>query len=116
MAYSDTTKNTMLDAITGTYISLHTADPGATGASEQSLTGSPAYARKIAVFDAAVAGVRQMNADVSINLPAATITHFGVWSAATGGTFHCGGDIADVTFTGQAIYKVLASLTSLEAV
>lgn len=79
------------------YISLHSADPGLTGASE--LTGN-AYAR-VAVSSVvgswgapAVNGtVRQITNTGTISFPAATpaawlaATHFGVWDAATVGNF-----------------------------
>ncbi len=79
------------------YISLHSADPGLTGASE--LVGN-AYAR---VTVSAVAGswsapatngaVRQITNAAAVTFAAATTaawasaTHFGIWSAATVGNF-----------------------------
>ncbi len=79
------------------YISLHSADPGLTGASE--LTGN-AYAR-MAVSSAVGSwgapatngAVRQITNTNLISFPAATpaawsaATHFGVWDAATAGNF-----------------------------
>jgi hypothetical protein len=78
-----------------TYESLHTADPGTTGASEAT-GGSPAYARK-AVSCTATAGVVSAP-QVAFDAPAGTYTHFGLWSAATGGTFY-GGDPLQVAGT-----------------
>lgn len=67
------------------FLSLHTADPGATGASEVT-GGSPAYARKALTPGAPAAGVVTYG-QVSFDAPAGTYTHVGVWSAVTGGTF-----------------------------
>lgn len=78
------------------WISLHSADPGLTGASE--LSGN-AYARvnASAAFGAAALGVASNN--VAIDFPAATpagwsaATHFGVFDAATAGNFLYGGKL-----------------------
>lgn len=69
------------------YVSLHTADPGTTGASEAT-GGSPAYARKLSTWTAS-AGVVS-GTQVTVDVPAGTYTHFGIWSALTGGTFYGG--------------------------
>lgn len=71
------------------YLSLHTADPGTTGANEAT-GGSPAYARIAASAGSASGGIVTFGNAV-FNAPAATYTHVGAWSAATGGTFR-GGD------------------------
>lgn len=68
----------------GAAVSLHTADPGLTGASE--VTGG-AYARVAAVLPTGANGTGTAPA-VDINVPAGvTVTHVGVWTATTGGTF-----------------------------
>ncbi|MFR9767039.1 hypothetical protein [Nocardia sp. SC052] len=69
----------------GAYVSVHTADPGSTGASEAS-GGSPAYARKQTTWTSATGGVVN-GSQVTVDLPAGTYTHIGIWSAASGGTF-----------------------------
>lgn len=68
------------------YASLHSADPGTTGASEIA-GGSPAYARKALTWAAGtVDGV--VTASVTFDVPASVgITHAGIWTAASGGTF-----------------------------
>jgi hypothetical protein len=86
-----------------TYISLHTADPGDTGAGEVNLTDWPGYVRRAAEGDAGVIGDgwAPPNDGVSTNLKqvlypmmngssAVTITHFGIWDAANGGNYLCG--------------------------
>jgi len=71
----------------GAYISLHTGDPGTTGANEAT-GGSPAYARKQTTWATGDAsdGV-ETGSQVTFDVPAGTYTHVGIWSATTGGTF-----------------------------
>lgn len=86
MAFTDTTLNAAVDAIAalGTWISAHTADPSTTGANE--VTGG-SYARQQTTWGAASSGDRA-GSEVSIPIPAATtVTHWGIWSASTAGTF-----------------------------
>lgn len=60
-------------------ISLHTADPGATGASEA--TGG-SYARQTAGYNTASGGACAIAATVNFtSMPAATITHVGLWDS-----------------------------------
>ena len=79
---------------TTAYVSLHTADPGDTGVNE--VSGS-AYAR-IGPVTFANAGSNPTVASNSaiVTYPAATgswgtVSYFGVWSAATAGTFRGSG-------------------------
>ncbi len=103
MAIADTFANSILDAIlnqvnltadTAIYLSLHTADPGTTGASEVS---DATYARQnvTAAFPSAASHACSNN--VAIEYPAATTgftaAYYGIWTAASGGTFRMGGDI-----------------------
>ncbi|MFK8398177.1 hypothetical protein M2D07_006660 [Pseudomonas sp. BGr12] len=78
------------------YLSLHTADPGRSGGSEVAAGTDSAYARKaisFAVADAGSDGIFEAknSADVNMNAGAVgasyIVTHVGVWTAATGGTF-----------------------------
>lgn len=92
------------------YLSLHTADPTTTGGNEVT-GGSPAYARQALVWGTAAAG--QISASqVSFNAPAVTATHFGFWSAVTGGTW-LGGDplTAAQTLSAQGVIQVTPKLT-----
>lgn len=70
------------------FVSLHTSNPGGTGSGEAT-GGSPAYSRKSLVWGPSSGGTAT-TAEVLIDVPAGTYTHFGVWSAATGGTFKGG--------------------------
>lgn len=84
--YTDATKNAAVNAIAGlgVYISAHTADPGTTGTSE---VAGGSYARQATTWGAASAGVRA-GSQISASIPAGTtITHWGIWSASTAGTF-----------------------------
>lgn len=107
MGLNNTAKNLMLDALgaVAVYVSLHTADPGTTGTSEVT-GGSPAYARKPVTWNAASAANLDNNANPAFDIPAGTtLTHFGLWSAATAGTFYGGNALsASETFGGQGTY------------
>jgi hypothetical protein len=82
-------------AAAGTYISAHTADPGTGGASE---VAGGSYARQQTTWAAASAGAR-VGSQVTIPIPAGTtVTHWGVWSAASAGTFYGFFDMADEVF------------------
>src|SRR5215469_10582889 len=89
--FSSTALDTGLTAqgAAATYISLHSGDPGVTGANEIS-GGSPAYARVATTWGTAASGA-MTGSQVTINVPATvTVTYAGLWTAATGGTFYAG--------------------------
>lgn len=113
MPLTNASKEAAADTVIGlgSWISLHTADPGTTGASEAT-GGSPAYAREQTTWsaDATDDGVRA-GTEVTIDLPAGTYTHFGVWTAETGGTFIGGGSIASTTLGAQGQIKVTPTYT-----
>lgn len=65
------------------YLSLHTANPTDSGASE---VAGGSYARQAVSFDAAAAGHTQNTGAVTFaGMPSTTVTHWAVWSAVTGG-------------------------------
>ena len=111
-------KNAMLNVLdTYPYFSLHSADPGGTGANE--LTGgSPAYARKNGTWNAASASsktgpVAQQNFDIPAG---STVAYVGWWTAATGGTFGGSNALsASETFTGQGVYQLAAGAVTENA-
>lgn len=108
MALNDNAKNVMLDALAGVavFVSLHTADPGATGTNEVT-GGSPAYARKSITWNAAAAGALDDSNAPVFDVPAGTtITHVGLWSASTAGTFYGSFDITDEVFGAQGTYTL----------
>ena len=93
MGFTDTTLNEVVEAATvlGDWISAHTGDPSTTGANE--VTGG-SYAREQTTWGAAASG-DQTGTQVSITIPGGnTVTHWGIWSAVSGGTFVGGFELA----------------------
>lgn len=81
--------------LTGRFLSLHTATPGVTGANEVA-TGGSGYARQSLPVSQAGSNPTVASNSALIDFPPAlsgwgTITHYGIWSAVSGGTF-LGGD------------------------
>lgn len=80
-----------------TYVALHTANPGDTGAGEVTTTAYPAYVRQDAAKGGAqadawvetesgvVKNARQLIYPMYDGAAALTVTHFSVWDAPTGG-------------------------------
>lgn len=112
MAFTSTAKNAAVDGIgtNATYISLHTADPSTTGASEVS---GGTYARVATTWGSSSAGSKAGSA-ATINVPAATtITYWGLWTAVTAGTFYYGGVLpASETYGGAGTYALTPTLTA----
>jgi len=109
--FSTGAKNTMLDAITYAQASLHSADPGPSGANNELSGGSPAYARKTITVNAASGGSRALNADVTFDVPAgATVAYVGYWAA--GPTWLGSDQVTSESYSGQGTYTVLASGTT----
>lgn len=125
------TKNNILKALlqgtalplpAGTYISLHTADPGATGANEATTAAWPAYVRRKAEASGAMgSGWTTPTAGVSTNTnqltyPAndgasiVTVTHFAIWDALSGG--NCLDSAALTTSRALAVGDILVFDTS----
>jgi len=79
-------------APTSVYVSAHTGNPGTTGANEHGSTGSYSRATTTSSDWASASSGSISNVD-PITFPSATqnytakITHFGLWTAKTGGTF-----------------------------
>lgn len=80
---------------TNWFVSLHTSDPVDTGANEVTAGVDVNYARVAVTFGIESNG-RVLN-NVAVTFPLAdavaasyTVTHFGVWSAFTGGDFYGG--------------------------
>lgn len=108
MPLQNPAKHAMLDhlATLAVWASLHSADPGAGGASEIS-GGSPAYARKAITWNAAAAGNLDNLANPVFDVPAGvTVSHVGLWSAVSGGTFYGSADVTDEAFAGQGTYTL----------
>jgi hypothetical protein len=94
MSYASDVQNAMLDLLgpggakEATHLSLHTADPGDTGASE---VAGGSYAREAVTWAAASGGPKAITNTPVFQVPSSTtITHFGLWSAVSGGTWRGG--------------------------
>jgi hypothetical protein len=124
MPLSDNGRNSAANglATNSGFVSLHTGDPGTTGANEVT-GGTPAYARKAATWGAAAGGSRALSASVTFDVPSGvTITHFGAWSAATGGNFQGGDNLRDNSnnpvseaFGGQGTYTMTNATLTINA-
>lgn len=114
MAFTNASKETAALAVTGTgtWISLHTADPGTTGTSEAT-GGSPAYARKQTTWTGGASDGSVPGSQVTFDAPAGTYTHMGVWSASTAGTFVTGFALSSsVTLGAQGQILVTPTITA----
>ena len=100
-----------------TYVSLHTADPGTTGASEAT-GGSPAYARKAITWGTPTfsAGTETVSsaATITFDVPAGTYAYFGLWDALAG-NYLMGGTCTSQTFSGQGQYQISSGQLSVTA-
>lgn len=116
---SNAGRNVMLDGLGAVvdFVSLHTADPGATGTSEVA-GGSPAYARKAVAWDAASGGSMASSGDITFDVPGSTTIRFlGYWSLASGGTFYGSRALdTDQTFPTQGTYTIASgAITETQA-
>lgn len=122
MAVSTYVANEILDAIFNNgsfalggdpYISLHTGDPGATGANEVS---GGSYARVQVAFNAAAAKSAKNTSSAAFTVASSTvITYVGVWDAVSTGNFIIGGALSEsITSTGTvtlAAEKIIGAVT-----
>lgn len=116
MSLATASKNTALDAVSMTYASLHTGDPGDTGINEVT-GGSPAYARQAITLDAAAAGARAASTQPTFDIPASTtVTYLGLWDAETDGNYRGSIVLPSETFTLQGVYQLLTAQIDLNAV
>jgi len=108
---STTEANQALSTTGWGYVSLHTADPTTTGGSE--VTGGT-YARVAVTWNSPSSGSVTNSSALSINLPASTTaSYFGVWSAATAGTYYIGGALSPAITTGTSAGVVSIASGSL---
>lgn len=117
MAFSTAAETQALEGIVGNgttdknnWISLHSADPGTTGANE--ISGGT-YSREQTDWPAPAASAVTGSA-VTLDVPSGTtITHWGLWSAASGGTFIFGGPLpASETFGSNGTYSLTPTLSA----
>lgn len=114
-AFVAASKNTMLDALTVDRLSLHSGDPGSAGLSNELTGGTPAYARKTCVFNAAASGERLLNANVTFDVPAgATVAYVGHWNYNGGAMIFIGSDpVTNETYGAQGQYIVTGTTSKL---
>lgn len=128
MAMTNDIKNSMLDsgygtgASSGTYMSLHSADPTttvATALANEIAGGSPAYARKQLNLNAAASGQKTLAANAVFDIQAGdAFSHYALWSVASGGTqaqFKGGNALtaAESAYGSQGTYTVTALTISM---
>lgn len=120
MSASNYLENEILDHTLGTgsftmptaYVSLHTANPDEDASGTEVSGGS--YARQTCAFDAASGGSASNTSDESFtNMPAATVTHFGIWDASTSGNMLLYGalDTSKTTTSGDTLSFTAGNLT-----
>jgi hypothetical protein len=124
MSLTTAERNAMTDAEIArlVYASVHTTDPGSTGAAEAT-GGTPAYARKLLVWNASGAqgplGATLQPAtigtawstELTFDLAGATYAYYGAWSAVTAGTFRGGNQLL---VSGSPVPQVLSSQGQLK--
>ena len=107
MGLTTAAKNTMLDALTITHVSLHTTDPGATGTNE--VTGG-SYARKAITMNAASNGTRTASNQPVFDVPAGTIAYVGFWNNPT---FLGSDDLTTEVFAAPGNYTLTGATLSV---
>ena len=90
----------------GRYISLHQGSPGTTGANEAA-GGTPVYARKQTTWTVGTDDGIVTGSEVTVDVPAGTYDHFGIWSLVSGGVYVDGGTIPSTVMSAQGQIKVI---------
>lgn len=110
MALSVTARNALASAIAtnATWVSLHTGDPGTTGANE-----AVGVARKQTTWGAPASG-DIVGSQVAHDIPGGgggPYGFFGLWTAVSGGTFYGGGPLTPAeTFAGAGQLRVTPTI------
>lgn len=103
--------------ITNVFVSLHTADPGTTGASETSYGsyGRATVARTSGGWTCSgLTVVPVANVDFAqCSSSTATITHFGLWDTISGGKFLVGGTVSPNISVSTGVTPRLTTATTL---
>jgi hypothetical protein len=99
---STAAENAALNGLDGTgatntigFVSLHTGDPGTTGATENANSGG--YARQTCAWNAAATGAKTNSSALTFaTAGSVAVTYFGTWNNATygAGTYAIGGALA----------------------
>lgn len=108
MGYTNEAKNLMLDELgtVAVLVSLHTGDPGTTGASEINGTGN-SYEKQAITWNPASGGNLDSNNQPEFEVPGGTtVSHFGIWNTAED-VFYGGEELsASETFTADGTYTL----------
>ena len=115
--YSTVGKNAMLNALAALAVkaSLHSADPGALGASNELTGGNPAYARKTVAWIAADAGNINLDGTAVFDVPAAgVVLYVGFWNSAGSAYYGCA-LVTQETFAAQGTYTLTDADLNLNA-
>lgn len=110
MGYAADLRNAQLDLLDAdadfpaTHLSLHTADPGDDGSNE---VAGGSYARQPITWNPASGGTKTISGTPVFDVPSGvTITHFGLWSALSGGSWRGGDELpASETYGAPGTYK-----------
>lgn len=92
-------------------LSLHTADPGATGASEVS---GGSYARQTAAYASASGGFNMLTTGLNFtSMPVSTVTHIGIWDSAGTPKFRLGAPLtaSKTMASGETLTLLTATLS-----
>jgi hypothetical protein len=102
--YNAILRNTGYTGPATVYMSLHTAAPGLTGANEVS---GNAYARTAIAFGAPTGGSGAETGTTTFPAPTpanwGTVTHFGLWDAATAGNYLLGDALTNAVATSVGV-------------
>lgn len=106
-------RNTAWTKPTNTYVSLHTADPGLTGANEVSAGW---YARQTASWAVATTSGISTNATLTwsaITGSGVTVTHIGLWDASSAGNFLWALDVTDKAYSVGQVPRIASGNVSI---
>lgn len=93
----------------GVKFSLHSANPGSTGANAEISGGSPAYARKTGSWNAASGGAMTLSGTLVFDVGATkTVAFVGLWNSA-GTEFYGYWNITSTTFSTQGTLTVTSA-------
>lgn len=118
MAFADVAKNDAVSAVVAAAdrVSLHSGDPGTTGADEIVASG-----RVTTTWGAASAGEVVGSQTEHPVASGVTVSHFGVWSG--GGTFHLGapmrdtnGDPVSEVFSNDGLFRFTPTVRAVDVV
>ena len=122
MTLTATARDQMLNALDETpaapasgigFVSLHTDALGG-GTANEVTGGSPAYARRPVVWNAASGGSKVLSAGVTFDVPAGvTVRRVGLFSASTAGVYFGEGEITDEVYAAQGTYQLTAATLSV---